>query len=100
MFAPHSSTNTRRLASRPASPATIALQAALKNSSRSAAPSDLFSAEAHAPQRSRDSGVAHLDPSHTRQQLTSLRQRSRRAFVQVALEEPLHYPIHLAPLAG
>ena len=40
MFAPHSSTNTRRLASIP--PTTIALQAALKNSSRSAAPSDLF----------------------------------------------------------
>ena len=40
MFAPHSSTNTRRLASIPRM--TIALQATLKNSSRSAAPSDLF----------------------------------------------------------
>ena len=40
MFAPHSSTNTRHLASIPRT--TIALQAALKNSSRSAAPNDLF----------------------------------------------------------
>src|SRR5918998_362882 len=63
-------------------------------------PAIFFSAEAHVPQRSRDSGVAHLNPSHTRQQFTSLRESGRRAFVQVALEEPLRYPIHLTPLAG
>ena len=40
VFAPHSSTNTRRSVS--ISPAVSNLQAALKNSSRSAAPSDLF----------------------------------------------------------
>jgi len=40
MFAPHSSTNTKRLASIPS--ATKARQAALKNSSRSVAPTDLF----------------------------------------------------------
>ena len=40
MFAPHSSTNTKRSASM--TRATSTLQAALKNPSRSAAPSDLF----------------------------------------------------------
>ena len=44
VFAPTSSTNTRRLASMPASPATKARQAALNHSSRSLAPSVLFSA--------------------------------------------------------
>ena len=39
---PISSTNTGRPASIPASPATSVLQAALRNSSRSSAPSDLF----------------------------------------------------------
>jgi hypothetical protein len=40
MFAPHSSTKTKR--SGPVSAATVPRQAALKNSSRSVAPSDLF----------------------------------------------------------
>jgi hypothetical protein len=40
VFAPHSSTNTKRSA--PTPPATLTLQAALRNSSLSLAPTDLF----------------------------------------------------------
>lgn len=52
MFEPISSMNTIRFAS--SSPATSALQTALRNSSRCAAPTDLFSAPTHAVQQPAD----------------------------------------------
>ena len=63
-------------------------------------PAIFFSAEAHALERPRDGGVAHLHRGQACQQLAPLRERGGRAFLQVALEEPLGRRLHLAPLAG
>src|SRR3712207_6437463 len=62
MFAPHSSTNTKRLASIPEQPSPSRQPSRTRRAPP--LPAIFFSAEAHALQRSRDSGVAHLNASH------------------------------------
>src|SRR5215217_25234 len=63
-LAPISSTNTRRSAS--TFPATSILQAAFRNSSRSPAPSDLFSAPPQAPEHPTHGGLAERETAHPR----------------------------------
>src|SRR5215212_9633521 len=59
VFVEHSSTNTKR--SESIEDITITRKAALTNSSRSLAPSVLFSAEAHRADRPREGRLAHRD---------------------------------------
>src|SRR5829696_3515610 len=67
---PLSSTNTRRLAS--TSPATISRQAALRNSSRSAAPNDLFFGSTQAPEHPAHGRLADRESGHPPQELSPL----------------------------
>ena len=102
-MAPISSTNTKRPAS--TSPATKALQAALRNSSRSVAPRDLFSCSTPALEHPRERRVTHPHPRGPRQELAPLGQGGRRAFLDVRLQEPPRPFVHLrlragAPLGG
>src|SRR5215212_8795910 len=85
VFEPISSTKTRRPASIPS--ATKALQAALSNSSRSVAPTYLFSAPTHAPQHPADRGVAHRNPRHPRQELAPLGERRSRPLLEVRFQQ-------------
>src|SRR5215211_4649016 len=84
-FVEHSSTNTKRSACVVST--TIARQTALRNSSRSLAPTDLFSAPSHTPEHPRDGGIAHPYSRHTRQKLAPLRERRRRALFEVRFQE-------------
>ena len=84
-FVEHSSTNTKRSAC--VVSATIARQAALRNSSRSEAPTDLFSAPSHTPEHPREGGIANPYSRHTRQKLAPLRERRRRALFEVRFQE-------------
>src|SRR5215217_2029866 len=84
-FVEHSSTNTKRSACVVSTP--IARQTALRNSSRSLAPTDLFSAPSHTPEHPRDGGIAHPYSRHTRQKLAPLRERRRRALFEVRFQE-------------
>src|SRR5215207_7839847 len=86
MFVPHSSTNTKRLA--PILPATNALQAALRNSSRSAAPTDLFSAPAQPLEHPADGGVTYRNPGHFLQELAPLGEGGRRTLFEIRFQEP------------
>src|SRR5215207_2135298 len=67
VFDEHSSTNTKRSGS--IEEITITRKAALRNSSRSLAPSVLFSAEAHLPESPGEGRFAHLNPCHPLQVL-------------------------------
>src|SRR5215217_7548285 len=68
-------------------PATVVLQAHLRSSSRSDAPTDLFSVPAHPIEHPTDGGVAHRNPRHPRQELAPFGQRRRRPFFEVRLQE-------------
>jgi hypothetical protein len=52
--------------------ATTTRQAALKNSSLSLAPTDLFSAQAHGLEHAADGGITHPNYNHSSQELASL----------------------------
>src|SRR5215203_3582060 len=86
VFEPISSTNTSRWG--PISPATSTRQATLKNSSRSAAPTDLFSTPPRTAQQPRDSGLAHSQPGHAAQVLAPLREGGGRSLLEIHLQEP------------
>src|SRR5215213_11036287 len=85
-FVEHSSTDTKRSA--PVIPATVACQAAQSNSSRSDAPTRLFSGPTHPFEHPTDGGVAHPHAGHPSQELAPLGQRGRRALPEVGLQEP------------
>ena len=84
MLVEHASTNTKRLAC--VLPATITLQAALRNSSRSAAPNDLFSAPSKPLDRSGDRRLAYLRPDGSLQKAAPLAKGKRWSFLQVAFQ--------------
>lgn len=85
--------NTKRLAS--ISAATSVLQAALRNLSRSLAPTDLFSAPSQAPEHPRDRRVADLQPAGPTQELAPLGEGGSRALLHVPLQEPPRSLVHL-----
>jgi hypothetical protein len=70
VLVPISSTKTKR--SGLVDAATIMRQAALKNSSLSFAPTDLFSSPSQALEHPRNRGVAHRNPASSPQELTPL----------------------------
>jgi hypothetical protein len=97
---PISSTNTSLSASIPASLATSVLQAALKNSSRSLAPTDLFSAPPHPLEHPRNGRLAHAYPRNPLQVLAPRGERGSRTLLHVGLQEPPGTPVHLWAGAG
>jgi hypothetical protein len=80
----HASTNTKRLTC--VLPATITLQAALRNSSRSVAPNDLFSAPSKPLDSSGDRRLAYLRPDDSLQKAEPLAKGKRWSFLQVAFQ--------------
>ena len=83
---PISSMNTSRLAH--ISPAIKARQAALKNSSRSAAPTDLFSTPPEASEHSAHGRLADRDPGHPPQELEPLAEGRHGPLFEVLLQQP------------
>src|SRR5829696_2861524 len=98
VLVPHSSTNTSRLAS--ILSATITRQAALSHSSRSEAPTDLFSTPPQTLYCPGDRRVANSYSRHALQELSALREGSGRSLFEVRLEEPLALLIDLRAQAG
>src|SRR5215217_9170637 len=92
-LAPISSTNTRRSAS--TFPATSILQAALRNSSRSPAPSDLFSAPPEAPHHPAHGRVADRETGHPPEVLATLGEGGGGAFFEVRFQHPPGALVHL-----
>ena len=89
VLVPISSTKTNRWAS--SFSAIIACQAALSHSSRSSAPTLLFSAEAHPLEQPPDGGVAQDLARGALQEASSLRDGSGRALLDVLFEKLLRH---------
>src|SRR5215208_7230199 len=81
-------------------PATIARQAALKNSSRSLAPTDLFSAPPQPLEHPGNRGVADLHTSRPLQEFASLWQRRRRSLPQVRFQQLSRHSVQLGLGSG
>jgi hypothetical protein len=90
VWAPHSSTKTKLRASIRA--ATITLQAALKNSSRSAAFTPPFSGALHPLQLAANRRIAYPDAGHRFQVLVSVREPGEGAFFHIRLKQ-LPFPL-------
>src|SRR5215212_4121359 len=98
MLAPISSTNTKRSAS--TLPEKSSRQADLKNSSRSPAASDLFSAPSHGPEHPGNGGLAHRDTGYPPEVLATLGGGGRGAFFKICFQEPPGTLVHLWLGAG
>src|SRR5215213_2079916 len=85
VFDPISSTKTRRPAAIPSS--TKAIQAALRNSSRSVAPTDLFSGLPQPHEHPAALGVAHRNPLHPRHELAPLGESHSRPLFKVRFQQ-------------
>src|SRR5215210_5588514 len=97
MWAPISSTNTRRPGSRPP---ISTRHPRLKNSSRSAAPLELFSAPRETSYRPAHRGFTHPHPHDGEQELGPLSVGGPRPLLQVFREQLPRLPVQLGGLAG
>src|SRR5215210_484924 len=97
MWAPISSTNTRRPGSRPP---ISTRHPSLKNSSRSAAPLELFSAPRETSYRPAHRGFTHPHPHDGEQELGPLSVGGPRPLLQVFREQLPRLPVQLGGLAG
>ena len=94
MLVPISSTKTSRWAS--SCSATITLQAALKNSSRSSAPTLRFLREAHPLHKAPYGGVAQIRSRYVLQKAASLADGGAWALLYILFEKELGFLVCLA----
>ena len=80
--------------------ASIILQAALRNSSRSEAPSDLFSAPPQAPEHPAYGGLADSHTGHPPEVLPTLGEGWRGACLEVRFQKPSGTLVYLGLGAG
>src|SRR5918997_3718682 len=98
VLVPISSTNTNRSGS--IRTASITRQAALSHSSRSDAPTDLFSAPSQAVQQSPDGRVAQTLPRDALQEADSLGDGGSGTLLHVLIQKPLRALVRLRNPTG